>query len=320
MKKRRVLAISIIVVLSLSMAGLLQNVSARPLGATAPSLGAANSFSVLGFAAVTNTGPTTLSGDLGVWSGTSITGLESITVGGAVHQTDSVAQQAQADATAADLNLTGQANSGGTLGALDSLVLTPGVYDLGAGSLGGGVLTLDGEGVYIFRTTSDLTTAGSVSLINGAAACNVFWHVASQANLVSGSFVGTIIAGTGIVFGTGVSLDGRALAIGGPVTMDTNTITGPSCVSQAPATPTETPTETSTETPAGTPAATPAATSETSEATATLLPVVTGLPSTGGGPIRGEVFPWSLVLLSGFSTIALFFGIRVMRRANQSKQ
>jgi len=308
MYKRRELAISFIVVLALSMAGLSQNVSARPLAATAPSLGAAGSFSVLGFAAVTNTGATNLSGDLGVWSGTSITGLDTITVGGAVHQTDSVAQQAQADATAADLNLTGQANSGGSLGALDSLVLTPGVYDLGAGSLGGGVLTLDGEGVYIFRTTSDLTTAGSVSLINGATACNVFWHVATQANLVSGSFVGTIIAGTGIVFGTGVSLDGRALAIGGPVTMDTNTITGPSCVSQAPATPTETP------------AGTPAATSETTEATATLMPVVAGLPSTGGGPIRSEVFPWSLVLLSGFSAIALFFGIRTMRRTNQSKQ
>ena len=102
MHKRIVLAISIIVVLTLSMAGLSQNVSARPLAATAPSLGAAYSFSVLGFAAVTNTGATNLSGDLGVWSGTSITGLESIIVGGAVHQTDPVAQQAQADASAAD--------------------------------------------------------------------------------------------------------------------------------------------------------------------------------------------------------------------------
>ncbi|MFA5837796.1 MAG: ice-binding family protein [Bellilinea sp.] len=304
MHKRIVLAISIIVVLTLSMAGLSQNVSARPLAATAPSLGAANSFSVLGFAAVTNTNTTNLSGDLGVWSGTSITGLESIIVGGAVHQTDPVAQQAQADASAADLNLTGQANSGGSLGALDSLVVGPGVYDLGAGSLGGGVLTLDGEGVYIFRTTSDLTTAGSVSLINGAAACDVFWHVATQANLVSGSFVGTIIAGTGIVFGTGVSLDGRALAIGGPVTMDTNTITGPSCVRPAPTTPTET----------------PAATSETTEATATLLPAVAGLPSTGGGPIRNDGFPWSLVVLSGISATALIVSIRAMRRTNQAKK
>lgn len=321
MYKRIVLAISIIVVLTLSMAGLSQNVSARQLAATAPSLGAANSFSVLGFAAVTNTGTTNLSGDLGVWSGTSITGLESVIVGGVVHQTDSVAQQAQADASAADLNLTGQANSGGSLGALDSLVLTPGVYDLGAGSLSGGVLTLDGEGVYVFRTTSDLTTAGSVSLINGATACDVFWHVATQANLVSGSFVGTIIAGTGIVFGTGVSLDGRALAIGGPVTMDTNAITGPSCVSQALPTPTDTPAATSETTEAPTtPTETPAATSETTEATATLLPAVAGLPSTGGGPIRNDGFPWSLAVLSGISVIALFISIRAMLWTNQSNQ
>lgn len=303
MHKRMLLAISILLVLSFSVAGVFQNVSASLLAATAPSLGAANSFSVLGFSAVTNTNTTTLSGDLGVWSGTSITGLASINVGGVLHQTDSVAQQAQADASAADLNLTGQANSGGSLGALDSMVVTPGVYDLGAGSLGGGVLTLDGEGVYIFRTTSDLTTAGTVSMINGATACNVFWHVATQANLVSGSFVGTIIAGTGIVFGTGVSLDGRALAIGGPVTLDTNTITGPSCVSQPPITGTET----------------PAATSVDTQATATLLPVVVGAPATGGGPIRDGSFTWILVILSGASAVALFFGLRVLRRNYLSK-
>jgi len=311
MHKRIVLVISIIVGLSFSLAGLSQNASARPLTATAPSLGAANSFSVLGFAAVTNTGTTNLSGDLGVWSGTSITGLETIVVGGEVHQTDPVAQQAQADASAADLNLTGQANSGGSLGALDSLVLGPGVYDLGAGMLGGGVLTLDGEGVYIFRTTSDLTTAGSVSLINGATACNVFWHVSTQANLVSGSFVGTIIAGTGIVFGTGVSLDGRALAIGGPVTMDTNNITGPSCLTQPPINPTETPAET--------PAATSVATSVDTQATATLLPIVAGAPATGGGPIRDAGFVWSLVIFGSVSAVALFFGLRAMRRTYRSK-
>lgn len=212
------------------MAVLFTNPS-KVTAATAPDLGTATSFSVLGFSNVTNTNLTTLSGDIGVWSGSSITGLGSITVGGATHITDSVAQQAQADALTADGSLLSQANTGGMLGALDSLVLVPGVYDLGAGSLSGGTLTLDGPGVYIFRTTSTLVSAGSVSLINGARACDVFWHVESAATINGSSFVGTIIAKTGIHFGTGVSLNGRALAIGADVTMDTNSITGPTCAS-----------------------------------------------------------------------------------------
>ena len=207
--------------------------------ATSPNLGQAGSFSVLGFESVTNTNLSTISGDIGVWSGSSITGLDSITVGGATHTTDSVAGQAQTDASAADLNLLGQANTGGTIGALDSLTLIPGVYDMGEGRLNGGILTLDGEGVYIFRTTSDLVSSGSINLINGARACDVFWHVQSLATINGSSFIGTIIAKTGIHFGTGVRLNGRALAIGADVTMDTNNISGPSC---------DTPTSTSTST------------------------------------------------------------------------
>ena len=336
MQKLKTLPISIIMVVALIFGMLSFSVSARPLAATAPSLGAAESFSVLGATEVSNSGPTTLSGSLGVYPGISITGLADITVGGTVHQTDAVAEQAQADATTAVGSLTGQANTGGSLGALDGLVLVPGVYDLGAGSLGGGVLTLDGEGVYIFRATSSLTSAGSISLINGAAACNVFWYVPTQANLVSGSFVGTIIAGTGIIFGTGVSLDGRALAIGGNVTLLSNSISGPSCTAlpqtETPGTPpTATadtlPTATADTLPtatAGTPptatAGTPPTTAVGTSPTTTLLPAVVDLPATGGAPIQGEGFPWSLLIIGGFSTIALVLGVRTYRRTYHPKQ
>lgn len=205
--------------------------------ANSPNLGQSASFSVLGFSNVTNTNLTTLSADLGVWSGSSITGFFGTLLNdgpgifsGSIHQTDAVAQQAQADALAADSDILSQAKTA-DLGPLDSLVLVPGVYDLAAGSLSGGVLTLDGPGVYIFRTTSTLVSAGSINLINGARACDVFWHVESAATINGSSFVGTIIAKTGIHFGTGVSLNGRALAIGADVTMDGNAISGPTCAS-----------------------------------------------------------------------------------------
>jgi hypothetical protein len=119
----------------------------------------------------------------------------------------------------------------------------------------------------------------------------VYWFIATQANLTGGSFVGTIIAGSGIVFGTGVSLDGRALAIGGPVTLLSNTITGPSCASAA---------------------RLPDNPQPEYSATPTLLSAVnrvnsvTGLPGTGGAPLKSDSSPWTLYLIiGGFCAIGL---------------
>lgn len=290
MKKLKYLLITIVLFVSIVLTTQFSEVVARALEANAPGLGSAGSYSVLGNSTVTNSGPTILSGSIGVWSGSSITDLAEITVGGTTNLGDSVAQQAQADASGAVGSLSGQANTGGSLGALDSLTLHPGVYDMGAGSLGGGVLTLDGQGVYIFRASSSLTTAGSVNLINGARACDVFWYVPTQANLVSGSFVGTIIAGTGIVFGTGVSLDGRALAIGGDVTMLANTITGPSCNSINNPQP---------------------------EFSATPV-LVKSLPNSGGAPIQSENSSWSLLLIiGGLCVMALVAGAVIYRSSHR---
>jgi len=91
-----------------------------------------------------------------------------------------------------------------------------------------GVLTLNGPGVYIFLAT-DLTASGSINLINGASACDVFWHIDSGAAITGGAFVGTIIAGTSVTFGNAASLDGRAWALTGNVTLINNSIFGPSC-------------------------------------------------------------------------------------------
>ena len=75
MQKRMFLVLSIMLVLSLSVAGVFTNVTASPLAATSPTLGAAGSYSVLGGTTVTNTGPTIMPGNLGVSPGSAVTGF-----------------------------------------------------------------------------------------------------------------------------------------------------------------------------------------------------------------------------------------------------
>ncbi len=200
---------------------------AAPQAATAPGLGAAASFSVLGKAGVTNTGNSVISGNVGADLLGAITGFGSATVGGSFVAAPAV-NQAEADISTADLALTAQGPGASVGPNLTGLTLVPGVYSVGSALLPG-VLTLNGAGVYIFLVSSDLTASGSVSLINGASPCNVFWHVTSAAHITGGAFVGTIIAGTAVTFGSGASLDGRALAKTANVTLINNHIFGPSC-------------------------------------------------------------------------------------------
>ncbi|HEU4750357.1 MAG TPA: ice-binding family protein, partial [Acidimicrobiia bacterium] len=106
-----------------------------------------------------------------------------------------------------------------------------------------GTLTLDGENnpdsVFIFQTDSTLitSTASTVALINGAQQCNVFWQVGSSATLGSNSvFVGNILALTSITVTTDVTVQGRALARNGAVTLDDDTFNQPTCAQAPPAT------------------------------------------------------------------------------------
>jgi hypothetical protein len=99
-----------------------------------------------------------------------------------------------------------------------------------------GPLVLDGAGnnnsVFIFQTNSTLTTAtgSTITLINGAQECNVFWQVGSSATLGTGSaFAGNILALSSITVTTGVTVHGRALARNAAVTLDTDTFTVPTC-------------------------------------------------------------------------------------------
>ncbi len=263
---------------------------AAPQAASAPGLGAAATFSALGKAGVTNTGPSVLSGNVGADS--SITGFPPGSAKGSVLAP--AVNGPEADANTADLALTAQMSAAASAGPnLTGVTLVPGVYNVGAALLPG-QLTLNGPGVYVF-IASALTASGSVNLINGASACNVFWHVTSAATITGGSFVGTIIAGTSITFGNAASLNGRAIALTGSVTLINNSISGPSCAATASATATRFNAQPTATKSFGTPA--PATT-----AAPDILPV-TGVDLTGGSSLWiqfGLGFLGLCLLLVGF--------------------
>ncbi len=200
--------------------------------ATNPSLGTAANFAVLGASTVTNTGLTTVNGDLGVSPGTTVTGFPPGTITGMLHGDDGVAVQAQNDASVAYTNIAGQSCTDNLTGQdLGGLTLTAGVYCFDASAPLTGTLTLDGQGdpnsVFIFQMGSTLITASnaSVVLINGAQAYNSFWQVGSSATLgADTSFAGSVLAHTSITVGAGTATNGGLYALNGTVTLDTNTL------------------------------------------------------------------------------------------------
>jgi hypothetical protein len=208
------------------------------LGAT-PSvgLGSAASFSVLAGSTVTNTGPTTMFGDLGLSPGSSVTGAPHAL--GATHVDDAVAIGAKSDLTTAYNDAASRPANGSAGTDLSGQTFTPGVRSASSSLLlSAGTVTLNAEGnpnaVFIFQIGSTLITGSntSVSLINGAQACNVFWQVGSSATLGTGTrFVGTVMAAETITAGTGATIHGRLLASTAAVNLDTNTITTSNCAS-----------------------------------------------------------------------------------------
>jgi len=212
-------------------------------------LGTADSFAVLGGSTVTNTGPSVINGDLGVSPGAAVTGFPPGTVtAGAVHAADAVALQAKNDLVTAYNDAAGRSSTATISADLAGSTLTPGVYT-SASSLGlSGALTLDARGdpnaVFVFQAGSTLTagSASRVVLIGGAQACNVFWQVGSSATIgTTSAFAGNIMALTSISLTTGATLNGRALARNGAVTLDTNTITKAACATPGSTPPTSTP-------------------------------------------------------------------------------
>jgi hypothetical protein len=240
-------------------------------------LGTAASFSVLGGQTVTNTGPTTLSGDLGVSPGTAITGFPPGKASGATYKADAVSSKAESDLVIGYNDAAGRAETSSVAGDLVGKTLTAGVYKSTGPIALSGTLTLNGQGnpnaVFIFQAASTLITASAskVSVINGAQACNVFWQVGSSATLgTASSFTGTIMALTSITVTTDTTVAGRALARNGSVTLDDDTFTSPACKTTSPP-----PTTTTTTT-----ASTTSTTTTTGSSTSTTSP-------TGSGGVGG---------------------------------
>lgn len=204
--------------------------------ATAPTLGAAQSYAVFGATTVTNTGASAVTGDIGVSPGTSVTGFPPGTLVGTIHANDGSAIAAKgpiataygALSQACDTNLTGQ--------DLGGMTLTPGVYCFANAAQLTGALTLNALGdpnaVFVFQTGSTLTTAtgAAVNLINSGQSCNVFWQVGSSATLgTNTAFSGNLLASASVTLTTGAALVGRALALNGAVTLDTNNVAVANC-------------------------------------------------------------------------------------------
>jgi hypothetical protein len=205
---------------------------------TAPSLGSAQSFAVLGASTVTNTGSSIITGDLGVSPGTAVTGFPpGLVVSGTIHAADAAASAAQTAVASAYTSLASQACTQDLTGQdLGGKTLTAGVYCFSSSAQLTGTLTLNAQGnasaVFIFKMGSTLTTASgsSVLLINGGAPCNVFWQVGSSATIgTTTSFAGNILALASITVTTGASVTGRALALTGAVTLDTNAVIATAC-------------------------------------------------------------------------------------------
>jgi hypothetical protein len=209
-------------------------------GATATvGLGGAASFSVLAGSTVTNTGPTTMFGDLGLSPGSEVTGAPVVL--GQTHVDDAVAIGAKNALTTAYNEAASRPSSGSAGTDLAGQTFLPGVRTASESLLlSSGSVTLDAQGdpnaVFIFKIGSTLITEANttVLLVNGAQACNVFWQVGSSATLGTGThFVGSIMASASITATTGATIHGRLLAQTGAVTMDTNTITTSNCASSA---------------------------------------------------------------------------------------
>ncbi|HEX8515517.1 MAG TPA: ice-binding family protein [Bacteroidia bacterium] len=201
---------------------------------TVPMGAAAATLAILAGSAISNTGATNITGNMGLSPGTSIGGFPPGILVGTQHINDAIATQAKLDLTAAYNNAAGRTATDivTIAGNIGGLTLTPGLYKSTSSlAVSSGDLTFDAKGnpnaVFIIQIASTLTTTPGrkVILAGGAQAANIFWQVGTSATFGTTSvFYGTVMAMQSITFNTGARLNGRALARNGAIVMAGNTI------------------------------------------------------------------------------------------------
>jgi hypothetical protein len=192
-------------------------------------------FGILAGSGITNTGNSTVTGDVGTFPTTTETGFGTLTINGVNHMGDATTQAAKTALTAQYVAAQALTPTATIPTDLNGQNLGPGVYNSLSGTFGNtGTLILDGQGnsnaQFTFQMATTLITASgsNVVLINGAQAQNVIWAVGSSATLGTTSHLeGSILALTSITLTTGATVHGRVLAQNGAVTLDTNVIAVP---------------------------------------------------------------------------------------------
>ncbi|MEN3315477.1 MAG: hypothetical protein V7605_1711, partial [Acidimicrobiaceae bacterium] len=303
---RIALAVIGLATLGLASVGLALNGAGAAQGAI--DLGTANTFAVLAGSTVTNTGPSVVSGDLGVSPGSAVTGFtgppNGTIVNGTLHATDGPAQTAQSDLTTAynaAAALTPCTDETGKVLGQDigtvATPLLPGVYCFSSSAQLTGSLHLSGAGTYVFQIGTTLTTApgSSVVLDSNASSCDVFWQVGSSATIdTTTQFVGTVMANASISVNNGAVIDGRLLARTGQVSLINDTITAPTCAAT---------TTTSSTTIPGATTTVPGATTTVPGATTTVPGVTTTVPgATTTVPGATTTVPGATTTLPGAGT------------------
>jgi LPXTG-motif cell wall-anchored protein len=255
--------------------------------------GSTSTYGVLAASTVTNTGISSISGtaggDVGLSPGTSFTGGATLTRSGADHITDVAASTAQLDLVVAYNDLSVPTTTSLASSDLAGQTIQAGTYSTVAGTLANsGTVTFDAQGdstaIFVLRAASTLITspASSMTLINGAQACNIYWQVGSSATVgVNSTVSGHIYALTSITANSGATINGQLLARNGAVTLDATRIVNNSCVTPAPVV-TATPAPVVTATPAPVVTATPVVTT-------TPAPVVTATPVVTYNPLAPRV-------------------------------
>jgi hypothetical protein len=201
------------------------------------SLAGSSGIAILAGSSITSTGATNITGDIGLSPGSSIGGFPPGILNGDQHINNVISNQAKLDLTAAYNDAAGRTSTDiVTLsGNIGGLTLTPGLYKSTSSlAISSGDLTFDAKGnadaVFIIQIATTLTTTSGrkVILSGGALASNIYWQVGSSATFGTTSvFKGTVMAMQSITLNTGATLEGRALARTGAITMAGNTVVNP---------------------------------------------------------------------------------------------